>query len=341
MSASSAHRSRPIRRLLAALLVLTLAGGCAAPQLQRASAESKPARLGSNDAVMADGYRLPLRRWGNPGQAKAVLLALHGFNDYSNAFADVGRYLADRGVLTYAYDQRGFGTTAQRGRWAGEARMIADLGEVTRLLRKRHPKVPLFLLGESMGGAVVMSAAAEGLTTNGIILVAPAVWSRDTMNPIQRLILQAAAHTIPWLELTGRGLNIRPSDNREMLRAFSKDPLVIKGSRVDALWGVTNIMDLGMTAAGRLQSPALLLYGEQDQIIPENAFCAMLEQMPEEKSGIRVLLYENGWHMLTRDLQGERVMADIAAWLSDQNIGIPSGEEVQADSHRLERLCRD
>lgn len=341
MRPNGIFRRRPVRRLLIVLLAIIGLAGCASPQLQRTSSDSGPARLGPGAAVMADGYRLPLRQWGDPDQAKSVLLALHGLNDYSNAFVNLGAYLAHRGILVYAYDQRGFGATAQRGRWAGETRMIADLQELTSLLRERHPRLPLFLLGESMGGAVAMSAAARGLRTDGIVLIAPAVWSRDTMNPIQLLVLETVAHTVPWLKLTGSGLNIRPSDNLDMLRALSKDPLVIKGTRVDALWGVTNIMDLGMSAAEKLEGPMLLLYGENDQIIPANAFCTMLDKMPSKSSSIRILLYEKGWHMLPRDLQGERVMADIAAWISDRNQDLPSSEEVQADSQRLKQLCRD
>jgi len=288
---------------------------------------------------MGDGYRLPLRHWGDSTNASAVLLALHGFNDYSNAFAGLGPYLAKHGILTYAYDQRGFGATEQRGRWAGKERLVADVETLVGLLRTRHPRVPLFLLGESMGGAVVMAAAATGNGADGIVLVAPAVWSRDTMNPIQRLALKVAAHTLPWLELTGKRIKVRPSDNLDMLRALGTDPLVIKHTRVDALWGVTNIMDLAMSVASGLPSPTLLLYGEHDEIIPENAFCTMLERIPEDESRARILLYENGWHMLTRDLQGEIVLADIASWLQNQSAQLPSGEETRAGSRRLDRVC--
>jgi hypothetical protein len=36
-------------------------------------------------------------------------------------------------------------------------------------------------------------------------------------------------------------------------------------------------------------------------------------------------LYENGWHMLTRDLQGEIVTRDIAAYIRDPGAPLPSG----------------
>jgi alpha-beta hydrolase superfamily lysophospholipase len=288
---------------------------------------------------MDDGFRLPLRRWEPEREAKAQVLAVHGFNDYANAFAGLGPYLAGKGVLTYAYDQRGFGATGSRGRWAGTERMIADLRAVARLLRRRHPELPLYLLGESMGGGLVMAAEAGERIADGALLLAPAVWSRETMNPFQRLLLWAAAHSLPWLELSGRGLDIHPSDNVPMLRALGADPLVIKETRVDALWGVTNLMDRAASSAPALPAPALILYGEHDEIIPRVAFCAALRRLPRGDDNLRLVLYRDGWHMLARDLQGQLVLADIAAWILERGAPLPSGEEVRPDSPRLVHFC--
>ncbi len=319
------------------MLLGLLAAGCAGPRPSETAIGSQPPRLAPEEAVMDDGYRLPLRVWGNDRHPRALVLALHGFNDYGKAFAGLGPYLAEHGILTYAYDQRGFGADEQAGRWAGTARMAADLRAVTDLLRKRHPNTPLYLLGESMGGALVM-ASDTAAGADGIVLVAPAVWSRDTMNPVQRLALWIAIHTVPWLELTGEGLDIHPSDNLEMLRAFRGDPLVIKETRVDALWGITNLMDSAAGAAHRLPARTLLLYGEKDEIIPKNAFCEMVKNLPQDP-GPRIVLYARGWHMLTRDLQGERVMADIARWLLDQEAALPSNEEASGRAARMARFC--
>ena len=331
--------SVPLPRLLL-LACLTLVAACASPELQEAGQVPQPPRLARAAAVMEDGYRLPLRRWGDPAQARAVALGLHGFNDHGNAFAALGDYLGERGVLTYAYDQRGFGTTAQRGLWAGEDRMIADLRTLVGLLRARHPGLPLYLIGESMGAAVVMAAAPELQGVRGIVLIAPAVWSRDTMPALQRLLLSAGVRTLPGLELTGRGLGIRPTDNDPAWRLYSADPQVIKATRIDALWGVTNLMDLATRAAPRDRPPTLVLYGEHDEIIPKRAFCSLLSALPGEPPALRLVIYPRGWHMLMRDLQGAWVMADIAAWIDDQGARLPSEKAVRADGERVKRLCR-
>ena len=94
---------------------------------------------------------------------RAVVLALHGFNDYSYAFDLPATYWAEHGVITYAYDQRGFGDSPTHGFWSGPEALVRDTNTITRLLRARHPNLPIYLLGESMGGAVLLASANQHL----------------------------------------------------------------------------------------------------------------------------------------------------------------------------------
>ena len=142
----------------AAWFAVLALGACGAPARLPVLPQATRPMLEPMHAVMPDGVLLPSQAWVPPGPVVAVVLALHGFNEYSQSFTAVGPYLALRGILTYAYDQRGFGATARPGIWAGSERMVADVHELTRLLRRRYPGVPLYLLGESMGGAVAMAA---------------------------------------------------------------------------------------------------------------------------------------------------------------------------------------
>ena len=45
--------------------------------------------------------------------------------------------------------------------------------------------------------------------------------------------------------------------------------------------------------------------------------------------GQRVALYEDGWHMLLRDLSGKQVLGDILAWIEDPDSPLPSGAPTQ------------
>ncbi len=336
-------RSGPVSRLLLLWLLLALAAcaprlappgpGLAAVQVDGRTPDGPV--LTEQHFITADGSELPLRSWAPPkGTAPhGMLLALHGFNDYANAFAEAGPALAEAGLLVYAYDQRGFGAAPHPGLWAGGDRLTGDLTDAATLLRARHPGLPLYLLGESMGGAVVL-AALDGPRppqTDGVILVAPAVWARETMPLGQRVALWLSARLIPWARFSGRGLGIQASDNIEMLRGLGRDPLFIKETRVDAVFGLVNLMDAAYQAAPRLQSDALLLYGVKDQVVPaEPTFDFWRRLPPEAAARQRRALYAEGWHMLLRDLQAQVVIDDIAAWTRNRETPLPSAAESYA-----------
>jgi alpha-beta hydrolase superfamily lysophospholipase len=295
---------------------------------------AKPA-LGAQSFVAADGMAAPVRRWlPNTGPVKAAVIALHGFNDYSNFFQGAGLYLADRGYAVYAYDQRGFGGAGTPGLWPGTEALADDLKAVAGAVRARHPGRPLHLIGASMGAAVIMvaMASADAPPADGVILSAPAVWGRATMPLHQRAALWIAAHTVPWFKLTAQGLNIRASDNTDMLKALGRDPLVIKRTRIDAIWGLVDLMDSALASSAALPGPALILLGANDEVIPERPFREMVRRLaPAEGDQRRLAFYETGWHMLLRDLQAATVWADIAAWLDDAGAPLPSGADSRAD----------
>jgi len=324
-----------LRHAATLVLMAAVTAGLAAcaPRLQPPGPVTQAPQLNGDALITADGASLPVRVWLPEGQVRAVILALHGFADYSNAFAIPAERWRGLGIATYAYDQRGFGAAPAPGLWPGVGTLVADMEVMIALVRRRHPGMPLYLLGESMGGGVVLAGLSERQPDGvaGAILVAPAVWGRETMPLSYRVLLWLAAHTMPWLELSGSNIERTPSDNIDMLRAMSRDPLVQKGARIDALYGVTNLMDAALAAAPNLEMPVLVLYGEKDDIIPREPTLTMLERMP---AGRRVALYENGYHMLLRDLEAEVVQRDVAAWVADPKAPLPSGAD-RRDIHLL------
>ncbi|MCG8595050.1 MAG: lysophospholipase [Kiloniellales bacterium] len=329
------------RRLLAPLLLATLAA-CATPEVAppgpwAANGGAAP-RLGEESFTARDGLTLPLRHWlPEEGRLRGVFLGLHGFNDYSKAFETPGEALAARGFALYAYDQRGFGRAPHRGLWPGTEALTRDVADLAALLRQRYPETPLYLIGESMGGAILMAAAAgpEPPPFDRIILSSPAVWSRATMPFYQTGVLWLAIRLFPAMTVTGSGYKVQASDNIEMLIGLGRDPLFIKETRVDALYGLTNLMDRAYEAAGNLPGPALLLYGERDQVVPKAPTLDVWRRLPKngKARGQRIALYEDGWHMLLRDLRGDQVLDDILAWIEDPEAPLPSGADANAVSY--------
>jgi len=290
-----------------------------------------------------DGLSLPVRRWLPTETPKAVVLALHGFNDYAKAFDSVpagsvgtGPYLAAQGFAVYAYDQRGFGAAPYAGLWPGEETLTGDFRDFANVLRRVHPGLPIYGLGESMGGAVIMAAVAEAKTppVDGVILAAPAVWARSTMPIYYRVPLWLGARLLPGLKPNGRGLGRQASDNIDLLRHNSRDPLFIKDTRIDAIYGITNLMDTALVSPPKIGVPTLYLYGAKDQIIPRLPTLQAIEAFPQDEKILRTAFYPNGWHIVLRDKDAATVLKDVAAFMTNPKAPLPSG----ADQDALSRL---
>lgn len=327
---------------LTVIIILGCLLGCSPYVVQKATDTNVPV-LSSGQAVMKDGYSLPLLQLSaEAAEPKAIVLALHGMNDYSNAFRTLGEYLELRNIKLIAYDQRGFGETKRRRYWHGVHSLTADLIAVCQLIKKDHPQVPLFLLGDSMGGAVILAALEsleEKVEYEGIVLIAPAVWAKETMPWYQRYSLWFFAHTLPGMVVSADGLDITPSDNIQMLRALGRDPLVIGETRIDTLYGLSNLMDQALASSAKLVVPTLVLYGEHDEIIPKEPICEMLKTLQKNKDlEWHFILYPDGYHMLTRDLQAKKVYQDIERWIIDVGSGYDRGYSgVQAKD--LKSVC--
>ena len=269
--------------------------------------------------ITRDGLRLPLRHW-DAVHPKAVIVALHGMSDYSQAFDLPGPWWAAQGISVYAYDQRGFGGAPNRGLWAGAPVMRGDLGDMVEVVRAKLPGVPVYALGESMGGAVVLSALAtpQPPRVDGIILVAPAVWSREDMPLSYRAVLWLGVHTFPEMHVSGGGLHIWATDNLGVLRRLAHDPLYQHSARVDQVYGLVQLMDEARRAPKTVAThpPVLFLYGGNDQVIPAEPTEAVAKELAGSTTVIR---YPTGYHMLLRDLEAQTRWNDVLLWIEKTN----------------------
>jgi acylglycerol lipase len=283
-------------------------------------------RLEADDVVSFDGTRLGLTRWEAKGEPWAVVVAVHGMNDYANAFHMAAPQWAEAGVTTYAYDQRGFGRSPQRGVWGGDQLMDEDLRTVVGLVRARYPHAVLAVAGESLGGSVAIETFASDRPppADRLVLMSPGVWGFSTQPlPNKTLLWFAARFTGPKVYTPPDWITkrIHPTDNHEELVAMGHDPLMIWGSRSDTLYGVVRMMQRASDDAGQTNVPTLYLYGAHDEIIPKKAAFKAARRL---KPGDRSAYYPQGWHLLTRDHQRETVIEDILAFLRDPQGPLPS-----------------
>jgi alpha-beta hydrolase superfamily lysophospholipase len=299
--------------IVVAIMFIYSLSACS-PLVQSSNNQQQAPQLNLTQFVASDGSRLPVKKWLPDGRPKAVLVALHGFNDYSNGFAWPAEFLAGNGIATIAYDQRGFGQSPHRGIWPGIELLIRDASEMVRLVKSEYPQVPVYLMGVSMGGAVALSAAASTdlSSVEGLFLVNPAVWGGESLSSFYRGMSWLGAHVIRGLKVS-RLSSITFSDNEEMMDALHADPVFIAKTRLDAVYGVVNLMDHVQEIAADNNKPAYIFYGLKDEVISIDAMCLLLGKL---SSPFDVTFYSEGYHLLLRDLNRRQVWLDVLGKLT-------------------------
>lgn len=322
--------------MIAAGLSPVMLAACAPTVIPAGRRVTSP-HLTATSYVAADGTVLPLAIWPAEGPPKAVILGLHGFGDYRDAFEEPAKVWVKDGITTYAYDQRGFGASPTRGRWPGIDTLVEDAITVAGLVKAHHPGVPFYLLGESMGGAEALVAVDRGLEVDGLILSAPALRGRAVLGPAASAGLWFFGHTIPWLPAGPTSIDFKPTDNPETLKKLRDDPLMLHQPRLDIGYGLFEAMDAGYDAAKRVHTPYLMLHGMGDRLVPTSTVRTALEIMPR-RADSKLAFYEHGYHLLMRDKQGPIVAADIAAWIDNHKAELPSGADGERSEPKLAAL---
>lgn len=281
--------------------------------------------------ISFDGAELGLTAWLPPNNAepRAVIIGLHGMNDYANTFYLAGPWFAARGVAVFAYDARGFGRSPRRGVWAGERLMTEDLRTAVMVARHTYPNAEIVVVGDSMGSAEAIATfgAPNAPSVDRLVLVAPAVWGWSTLPDQYALALWVGAHTFPWRAVQPpRGVvrRVTASDNREALLQAGRAPHMIWSTRIDAVYGLVGLMDDALLNAPKVGAPLLVLYGQRDEIVPRWPIQKLVEKL---KTPPRIALYPNGYHLLMRDLSREIVWTDVLAFIGDRTAPLPSGYE--------------
>jgi acylglycerol lipase len=311
---ASAVVAKRLARLVMVLAVLCLAG-CAIP-FRVPVASAGHSITTSGDFILNNGARLPYRSWLPRQPPRAIVLALHGFNDSRDAWDVPAPAFTAAGIAIYAPDQAGFGLAPRRGFWPGSKRLVADARAMVTILHRRYPHTRLIVLGESMGGAAGLLLGAEGdAQVNGYVLIAPAVWGGRTMSPAVHLTANIADTFMPWLRLTGQAAHIAASDNLRALIAFSENPLTIHATSMASAAGLIRLMGRAQTACAKFAPRhALILYGGHDQLIPKHAMASCWRMIPR-LNGITLAYYPPDYHLMLLDHERASPVRDIIAFI--------------------------
>jgi acylglycerol lipase len=260
----------------------------------------------------ADGYRLPYRLW-LPPSPRGTLLLLHGACDYAGAFETIGPAFAKRGYAALAFDQRGFGQTRSRNKWAGTRRLAADIGAAISFVERRVPGAPIFVVGESMGAALSVLAAARHHINGvaGLVLVAPGALGcsvrRWAYGVVARALLALGARADLFIERVR--CDELSSDAAIRLLA---DPLIVRRITPSLVAGLVKLGSQAYDLAPEVGIPTLTLVGSHEDVSPLHCIRGLHRRLPGDAT---LQEFEGGPHLLLHWRERARVLDAIAAWI--------------------------
>lgn len=272
-------------------------------------------------------YEFKKRVWQVNEHEGAIIIAIHGYNDYSESFQIPATFLTKYKISTISFDLRGFGMNEDRGSWFPLSVHIDDVTFFVKEIRKNHPKKKIFLLGESMGGAIVASTVIKNknLQINGVILVAPAIWNFSEMNPIKKIFLNVISTLLPNLKLDGGDfVKVTACNNIEVLKALAKDKYFIHKPNLKSLNGIVELMDESYKYTkeflNQLPYRTLIILPIKDEIVPRKPLTKLLNDKKDSiKNNITLAIFKNNYHMILRDLESETITKFLANWINNSH----------------------
>jgi alpha-beta hydrolase superfamily lysophospholipase len=260
------------------------------------------------------GIELYYQFWVPDGEPKAVLIIIHGLGEHGGRYPHVIERLVPHGYAVYTMDLRGHGRSSeQRGYINSYGEIRSDVKTFIEIVQKKEAGKPLFLMGHSLGGLIVLDYVLfypDGL--KGIIASAPSLMQTG-ISPVLMLIARILSRLAPRFSLeTGLDASALSRDPA-VVEAYRSDPLVhSKGTpRMGA--EVQTAMSWANAHLSEIKLPLLTIQGEADRLIPLEASHILYEQAasPDKQR----ITYPGGYHEPHNDINHDQAVADLEAWL--------------------------
>jgi len=264
----------------------------------------------------ARGTQIYYQTWTPPKKPKAILVLAHGQGDHSGRYAHVADYLTKRGFVLWTCDHRGHGKSGgKRGHTDSFDDYLADLGQMIRIAKDHYPGIKTFLMGQSLGGLVVLDyAERHGTDLAGIVVTSPLLGLKMKVPSWKTFLGKTLSGINPTFSLkTGLDANLLTHD-REIVQRYVNDPLVHGIATARFYTEFRRAQDETMRSADKLTLPCLVIQGGADGIVDPDVATEFYKRIASSDKALKV--YDGFYHESLNEIGKESVLADIDNWLS-------------------------
>jgi acylglycerol lipase len=262
------------------------------------------------------GLSIYWQGWLPADKTVATVVIAHGLGEHGGRYARVADYLVGNGCATYAIDHRGHGKSAgQRALVDRFDNAVADLDQLIDKARAKHPGVPLFLLGHSMGGGLSLAyALTHQAKLDGLMLSGPAV-ALDGASKVTQLVSKILSFLAPSLGVFSVDPSAVSRDPVEVA-TYAADPLNCHGKLpVRTIGEIIHFVERLPRKLPALHLPILLMHGTDDKLAgvsgSEMIYAAVSSR---DKTLMR---YDGLYHEIFNEFLVDRlrVFADMGDWI--------------------------
>lgn len=253
---------------------------------------------------------------------KGIILLVHGLGDHSRRYEKPIAAFVSAGYTVYAPDMRGHGRTGLE-QWGGDESQLGHLGpgglraaianlrQMTNIIRDENPKLPIFFLGHSMGslqGQILINTDAQryaGVILSGTAYRRPGYMNAGDLN--KRFAIPGGTGN-EWL-----------SRDPKVAADFDKDPLAFAADTLK-LFGIVDGLRLFGTPSQRMARVPILIYcGEDDSLGGEKSVLRLGKAYVDAgQSDVTVTVYPGGRHEMFNETNKEEVFDDVISWISER-----------------------
>lgn len=292
-----------------------------------------------------DGHRIPFRHW--PVAApRAVIHIAHGMAEHSGCYADVAALFNQAGYAVLAHDHRchgqavsagALGNTSLSQHWAG---LCDDMELVNAEVTRRHPDLPVILLGHSMGSFVAQAFAQRHADRINLLLIEGSSFQAPWFTWLAGLLVRLEVwrqgelgrsplvHALSFGGFNKAYKNPRTdfdwlSRDEGFVDRYLADPLcgfqMCNGYWRDFLHGLNALYCDDAMRRIRSDLPVYLFAGERDPAGHNGRGMERLAQAYREMVGssdITLRLYPEARHDILHETNRDEVLTDLLGWIN-------------------------
>ncbi|SEJ07513.1 alpha/beta hydrolase [Pseudomonas sp. NFR16] len=291
----------------------------------------------------SDHSRFFVNAWAPDGPARAVVMLSHGMAEHSGRYERLAEALTQASFALYAHDQRGHGRTASEGlpgHYAdrdGWSKVVGDLATLNASIAQKHPDVPVFLLGHSMGSYVAQaylmhhSASLQGAILSGSNFQPVSLYRSARLVARFERWRQGATGRSALIEFLSFGsFNKRFKPVRTPFDWLSRDPQEVDRYISDPLCGFRCTNQFWLDMLGGLQQiskrsnlaqidkslPILIMGGECDPVSDGKRLKDLADALTgTDHHAVALRIYPQARHEILNETNRQAVTHDLLAWL--------------------------